>query len=107
MNKELFEICCSMLQVLNDGHVTIEPNFNEDDIECGPPYKFTYDIEFNSDEGIQALELLISHELEKNGFSAPIRKKLPDDTNFQYRLSSTLGYLRLDEMTEENHIRQI
>ena len=32
-NRELFEICCSMLQELSDGHVTIIPNFDESDIE--------------------------------------------------------------------------
>ena len=91
-----------MLQELNDGHVTIEPNFNEDDIECGAPYKFTYEIEFKSDNEIQELETLIAQELEKNGFSAPNRKVLSAETNFQYRLSSSFGYLRLDEMTEKN-----
>ena len=97
---ELFEVCCSMLQELNDGHVTIEPNFNDNDIECGPPYEFRYDTEFASNYEIKQFELVVSHELEKNGFSASIREELSEDTNFQYRYSKSLGYLRLDEMTE-------
>lgn len=100
-NKELFEICCSMLHVLNDGHVTIEPNFKEDDIECGPPYEFALDVAFNTDERISQFLSIIDLELARNGFSKPIKKKVSEDTNFQYRVSDSLGYLRLDEMTEK------
>lgn len=101
INKELFEICCSMLQELNDGHVTINPNFKEDDIECGPPYEFTLDVEFNTDKLKSQLESIIDVELTKNGFSDPVKKKLSEETNFQFRVSDSFGYLRLDEMTEK------
>ncbi|NRB54323.1 MAG: S41 family peptidase [Saprospiraceae bacterium] len=101
MNKELFKVCCRMLQELNDGHVSIEPNFREDDIECGPPYQFIHDIEFGSDEEVQKLESLIANELEKQGFSTASKRKLSEGTNFQFRSSSSFGYLRLDEMTEK------
>ena len=100
-NKELFEICCAMLQELNDGHVTIEPNFVERNIECGPPYEFSLDIEFGSDSELQKFNGVISQELEKNGFLTAIRTELTEGTNFQYRLSESYGYLRLDEMTEK------
>jgi len=100
-NIELFEICCLMLQELNDGHVTIEPNFDENDIDCGPPYEFTLEVEFDSDDKIKDFESLVDYELENRGFSKPIMKKLSDDTNFQYRVSNSFGYLRLDEITEK------
>lgn len=101
-NGNLFELSCAMLQELNDGHVTIQPNFNEDeDIECGPPYDFTIDAEFDNDDRVQQFEALVNQELKAKGFSEPIKTYLTDDTNFQYRLSETFGYLRLDEMTEK------
>lgn len=100
-NKELFELCCSMLQELKDGHVTLNPNFEESDIECGPPYRFTLDVEFDTEEKVKQLGLLIDSELTKNGFSKAVRKRLSSDTNFTYRVSDSLAYLRLDEMTEK------
>jgi len=42
-DRELFELSCSMVQELSDGHVGIEPNFENSDIDCGPPYSFVYD----------------------------------------------------------------
>ena len=88
-NKELFKLCCRMLQELNDGHVTIDPSFREDDIECGPPYEFIHDIEFGSGQEMQKLESVIAQELEKNGFTKATKRNLPEGTNFQYRLSSS------------------
>jgi len=100
-NKELFEICCSMLHELDDGHVTINPNFEEDDIECGPPYEFSLELAFNTKDKFGQFESVIDLELTKNGFSKAIKEELSDDTNFQYRVSDSFGYLRLDEMTEK------
>lgn len=100
-NKKLFEVCCFMLQELNDGHVTIQPDFDEDDIECGPPYEFLYDLEFASIEQEVKFEAVINDELERNGFSLPTKVELSEDSNFQYRQSNSFGYLRLDEMTEK------
>ena len=45
-------------------------------------------------------------ELKKNGFSKPIKKRLSRLTNFQYRVSESFGYLRLDEMTEKRNFRK-
>ena len=101
-NKELFETCCLMLQELNDGHVTIIPNFKEEDVECGPPYKFSLELEFDTDEKFHQFEFVMDVELTRNGFAPPIKKNLSEGTNFKYRLSDSLGYLRLDEMTEKN-----
>lgn len=100
-NIELFEICCLMLQELKDGHVTIEPKFDENDIDCGPPYEFTLEVEFESNDKLKDFESLIESELEESGFSKPTIKKLSDETNFQYRVSNEFGYLRLDEITEK------
>jgi len=100
-NVELFEICCLMLQELSDGHVTIEPNFKDDDIECGPPYSFNFDVTFDTVDEIGAFVSVMENEFLENGFSKPIKKTLSEDTNFQYRVSESLGYLRLDEMTEK------
>lgn len=100
-NEELFEVCCEMLQELNDGHVTIEPNFKEINIECGPPYEFLHDIEFGSDSELQKFNDVIDQELEKSGFSKAVKTELTEGSNFQYRLSKLYGYLRLDEMTEK------
>lgn len=100
-NKRLFEICCSMLQELNDGHVTINPNFEEENIECGPPYEFSLESAFNTEKKILQFESVMDTELTENGFSKPIKTELSEDTNFQYRVSDSFGYLRLDEMTEK------
>lgn len=99
-NEELFKTACLMLQELNDGHVTIEPNFKENDIECGPPYEFKLDLAFNSEEKFQEFELAINSELVKNGFSEPKGNRITKETNFHYRISDSFGYLRIDEMTE-------
>lgn len=101
INKKLFEVCCLMLQELNDGHVTIEPHFQEDDIECGAPYDFSLELAFDSEDSFLEFESILDDELKKNGFSEPIRKKLSENTNFQYRVSDSFAYLRLDEMTEK------
>jgi len=52
-----------MLQELNDGHVTIEPNFDKNDIDCGPPYEFTLEVEFDSDDKIKDFESLVDYKL--------------------------------------------
>ena len=101
-NRQLFEISCSMLQELNDGHVTINPSFKEKDIECGPPYTFTLETAFDTDDRVSQFVSVMNLELTRNGFSKPMKKKLSEDTNFQYRVSDSFGYLRLDEMTEKN-----
>lgn len=100
-NRELFEICCSMLQELKDGHVSIDPDFRESEMQCGPPYEFTLDLEFGTTEEMRQFESTIELELARNRFSLPVRKELSEDTNFQYRVSDSYGYLRLDEMTEK------
>ncbi|MEL7124524.1 MAG: hypothetical protein AAFO07_34140, partial [Bacteroidota bacterium] len=64
-NKRLFEICCSMLQELNDGHVTINPNFEEDNIECGPPYEFSLALILNTEKKIREFDSLLDAELTK------------------------------------------
>ncbi len=99
-NIELFEICCKMLQELNDGHVFIEPNFEEKEIECGPPYTFQLDTVFKTRDEWDQLMGVIDRTLVEEGFSEPVRFNLSEETNFQYRLSESLSYLRLDEMTE-------
>jgi len=49
-NQQLFETSCAMVQELRDGHVTIEPKFEEIDIECGPPYTFNFNEAFATEE---------------------------------------------------------
>ncbi|MEL6559627.1 MAG: S41 family peptidase [Bacteroidota bacterium] len=102
VNEELFNICCLMLQELNDGHVTITPNFTEEAIECGPPYEFNLTKEFETADEFEQFESILRQELVQNGFSKPIACKVTEETNFQYSISDSFGYLRLDEMTEEN-----
>jgi len=100
-NGELFEISCSMLQELNDGHVTIEPNFEEDtDIECGPPYDFKLELEFDTDERERQFVEVMNTTFLKNDFSKAIECEVYKETTFLYRTSNTLAYLMLDEMTE-------
>ncbi len=98
-NEQLFDICCSMLQELNDGHVTIKSKSEK--MECGPPYEFLLDTEFKTDEESKQFAAVINTTLTKNRFSKPIRCTLTKDTNFQYRTADDFGYLRLDEMTEK------
>jgi len=101
-NIELFKISCAMLQELKDGHVTIEPNFKEDDeIECGPPYEFSLVVAFKTEDEQRKFSAVMDHELMQNGFSKPMKENLTEDTNYQYRSSDSYGYLRLDEMTEK------
>lgn len=100
-NKELFNICCSMLQELNDGHVGIDPNFDELDIDCGAPYDFKLELAFETTTYFRAFEKVIEHELGQNNFSDLIQKPITETTNFQYALSDAFTYLRIDEMTEK------
>ncbi|MEM6262867.1 MAG: S41 family peptidase [Bacteroidota bacterium] len=100
-NEELFEVCCRMVQELNDGHVTIDPGFNSE-IECGPPYDFQFEGEFPTAQDRMKFAAVLDKTLAAHGFSAPVRIELDEETNFQYRVSDAFGYLRLDEMTEKN-----
>ncbi len=99
-NQELFEVCCTMLQELKDGHVRIEPDFEESDIECGPPYEFQLELEFDTAEKQKAFEAVIEKELSNQGFSSSTSPTITEATNFQARVSNDFAYLRLDEMTE-------
>ncbi|MEM1219291.1 MAG: S41 family peptidase [Bacteroidota bacterium] len=98
--EELFDICCQMMQTLNDGHVSIDPRFKENDIECGPPYDFYLFREFSTREDRLLYNQAIQTTLDREGFGEKITKDLAGDTNFQYRLSDDWVYLRMDEMTE-------
>ncbi|MEM8897760.1 MAG: S41 family peptidase [Bacteroidota bacterium] len=100
-DRELFSICCEMLQTLSDGHVSIEAEHALGEWNCGPPYDFSLEIAFPSDSAWTAFEAVMDKYLRAQGFSVPIYKELSEDTHFQYRLSDSMGYLRLDEMTED------
>lgn len=100
-NKKLFEVSCMMLQELNDGHVTIAPDFTENDIECGPPYTFQLEETFNTDDKLRQFERVIQATRIKNGFTETTKWDLSEESNFQYCTSPSLGYLRMDEMTEK------
>ncbi|BDD06448.1 S41 family peptidase [Aureibacter tunicatorum] len=100
-NEELFEVSCSMLQELKDGHVTLEPMFAENEnIECGAPYGFHFMSVLDSEMNILAFESIMNQEFQQYGFSEANRVDITEETNFQYRVSDRFGYLRLDEMTE-------
>ncbi len=90
-----------MLQELRDGHVELVPRFQEEDVICGPPYHCRLWEVFNSPNKVQQFEATVDSELLSHGFSNPIKRKLSKHTNFQYRVSDSFGYLRLDEMTEK------
>ena len=99
-NKELSDISCAMVQELRDGHVMIDPSFEDERIECGPPYTFAIDEAFPSRAEWRQFEAVMDTTLLRQGFSPAVRTAITEETNFQYRLSEDLGYLRLDEMTE-------
>ncbi len=98
--EELFDICCQMVQELEDGHVGINPRFKENDIECGPPYEYYLYKEFATSEERLLYKQAIQKTLDQAEFGEKITKDLAGDTNFQYRLSDDWVYLRMDEMTE-------
>ena len=100
-NQALFEISCAMLQELNDGHVTMDPNFEEEYINCGPPYNFLIQRSiFPTSIAFQQFESVIDATFLSNGFSQAQHLKVTEATNYQYRTATDLGYLRFDEMTE-------
>ncbi len=98
--QEFFTIMCSMIQSLNDGHVTLTADVDSGEIECGPPYTFKLDDAFPDLKAWQAFESTIDATLLQAGFSEAFHQKVSAETNFQYRLSERYAYLRLDEMTE-------
>lgn len=99
-NQELFEISCAMLQELRDGHVGLEPKFEELDIECDPPYTFSLEDTFATDQAQIAFSQIMDKTLLAHGFSARNNRYVSEEANFQYRTSNTVGYLRIDEMPE-------
>lgn len=99
-NQQLFETSCTMLQELNDGHVTIEPNFEENDIECDPPYTFSLEDTFVTRENFLVFEKVMDQTLLANGFSSANRIFVSEASHFQYRVSDSAGYLRIDEMPD-------
>lgn len=100
-NQELFAVCCSMLQELNDGHVSMDPKFSDEEVFCGPPYDFAIDQAFPDNQTWMQFEKLMNQCLQQHDFSPPITFELSEETHFQFRTSPNLGYLRMDEMTEE------
>ncbi|MEM1124223.1 MAG: S41 family peptidase, partial [Bacteroidota bacterium] len=106
-NQALFNLCCEMVQTLNDGHVTIDPDFEDEPITCGPPYEFSIRRAFPTAFAFQLFEQVMDKTLKNNGFSEASRPRVTDETNFQYRTSSQFGYLRLDEMTEKFPLRRL
>ena len=102
-DRELFSICCQMLQTLSDGHVSIEAEHPIEEWDCGPPFDFSLEVAFPTDSAQASFKAVMDKSLEAHGFSSPIHKELSEDTRFQYRLSDSFGYLRLDEMTEDIH----
>ncbi|MFT5746120.1 MAG: carboxyl-terminal processing protease [Saprospiraceae bacterium] len=90
-----------MLQELKDGHVSIEPNFAEEDIKCGPPYEFDLAIEFGTEKQWAAFSAVMDKTLQDHGFLQVTKVNITEETNFQYHLSDSLGYLRINEMTEK------
>ncbi|MEM8886757.1 MAG: S41 family peptidase [Bacteroidota bacterium] len=98
-NEELYLISCAMLQELKDGHVSLDPGF-EDEIDCGPPYHFLYDELLASEEDQKQFKGLMEKSFRTYGFSDPVFYEVSEETHFQYRLSENFAYLRLDEMTE-------
>ncbi|MEO1715419.1 MAG: S41 family peptidase, partial [Bacteroidota bacterium] len=98
--EELFDICCQMVQELEDGHVSIDPRFKNNDVECGPPYEFYLFQEFPTKEDRLLYNQAIQTTLDQAGFGEKVTKNLAGDTHFQYRLSDDWVYLRMDEMTE-------
>lgn len=99
-NKDLFEICCSMVQELNDGHVYIFPNFEDEKVYCKAPYEFSLRKAFPTPQAVLQFEQVMDKTLLSQGFSKPIPLRVTEDTNFQYRTSNDFGYLRIDGMTE-------
>ncbi|PCE62875.1 S41 family peptidase [Sediminicola luteus] len=97
-NRQLFEIGCAMLQELNDGHVTLEADFEERDLECGPSYTFAIEKAFPIQEKWDAFKGIMDARLKAFGFSEAQYQKVSKDAHFQYRTHARFGYIRIDEM---------
>ena len=99
-NEKLFETSCMMLQELSDGHVSIEANFEEEAIECGPPYEFKLEQLLKTELDAKEFRIAYEQEFERNGFSASSIFELSTESNIQSRSSEYYAYLRLDDMYE-------
>jgi len=105
--KDLFEICCQMIQTLSDGHVTMAAIINKQELSCGPPYEFKFFQEFPTQEEYWFYNDAVDQSLSSYGFEESEKIFLTEDTNFEYRTSDKLGYLRLDEMMESNKLGKL
>ena len=99
-NKALFDICCKMVQELNDGHVTMDAVVGEEEWECGPPYNFFYDRAFTSDSEFETWVDVVKTTLEGQGFMPLIALPYTKETKLRYSLSDDYGYLRISGMAE-------
>ncbi len=97
-NEELFKICSSMVQRLNDGHCTITANFEDGQVECAAPYPHRFKNYFFSGHGWESesttnfLEL-IDKTLMDNGFHKPISNAGVVDYFINYSNSDKYGYI--------------
>lgn len=99
-NQELFDICCAMLQELRDGHVTIETNYDGQDVFCGLPYEFSYYQEFPNSEDDKALKKVMEQTLAQHGVAELKTYSYIKDSPITYGSSQQYGYLRVSDMAE-------
>jgi len=94
-SDELFEVCCEMLQELNDGHVNLFGKTNVKKKHCGSStHKFHLVEEFDEDENLMPL---VGKTLEKENFSS-LRPRKPRGI-IRYTTSSDYGYLFILQFT--------
>lgn len=95
-NDSLFKVCGRMLQELNDGHVTLSREKNDESI--GPPYDFLIEREFPTKEGQWNFGKVIGSTLEDNKFGKPTIATMRNGSRIQFRTSEDYGYFRIDDM---------
>lgn len=99
-NDELFEICCRMLQELDDKHVSINRKNSSDSLSCKELNPSRLEEEFPTNKEIFELINIDSMILKQNNFCTLIdyKTKKNEYPMLQYAFSSRLGYLRINGM---------
>jgi len=92
-SDKLFDVSCTMLKELNDGHVTLTGRTNVKERYCGIENDVHIINEFMS---FKNLQIIVDKELNNSGFSDLIQTK--EKGLIHYSSAENYGYLRIDEM---------
>lgn len=99
-NDELFYVCCSMLQELEDRHVSIHRKDTPDSLSCGELKSSRFFHEFQTNKNVFELININDSILKQNKFCEikEYQSRESDYPVFQYAFSNDLGFLRINGM---------